>query len=153
MIKGVIFDLDGVLISTDRFHYAAWKAIADREGIYFGQEINLRLRGVGRMNCVDILLERAQRSYTQEEKIRLAEDKNRLYVASLSSLTPQSILSGVPEVLSALRRAGYRLAVGSASKNARPILRQVGLLPAFDVVSDGTLISRSKPDPEVFSKA
>lgn len=153
MIKGVIFDLDGVLVSTDQLHYAAWKTIADREGIYFDQEINLRLRGVSRMDCVDILLELADKPYTQEEKRQLAEDKNRMYAASLTALTPKVILPGVVEVLTALRRDGYRLAVGSASKNARSILKQLKLLPAFDAISDGTLISHSKPDPEVFLKA
>lgn len=153
MIKGVIFDLDGVLVSTDQLHYAAWKTIADREGIYFDQEINLRLRGVSRMDCVDILLELADKPYTQEEKRQLAEDKNRIYAASLTALTPKAILPGVVEVLTALRRDGYRLAVGSASKNARSILKQLKLLPAFDAISDGTLISHSKPGPEVFLKA
>ena len=150
MIQAVIFDLDGVLVSTDELHYQAWKTMADREGIYFDRTINHRLRGVSRMASLEIILERAEKSYTDAEKDELAAFKNGLYVNLLDGLTPADVLLGVPETLSALRERGVKLAVGSSSKNAKKILEKTGLLACFDVVADGTDITRSKPDPEVF---
>jgi len=152
-MKGFIFDLDGVIVSTDKLHYLAWKNMADREGIYFDEKINDRLRGVSRMASLEIILERATRTYTEEEKIALAEYKNNIYRESLSTLTEADRLPGVTQTLAALRQAGYKLAIGSSSKNAKPILKQIGYEGYFDAVSDGTNISRSKPDPEVFVKA
>ena len=150
MIQGVIFDLDGVLVSTDELHYAAWKRLADREGIYFDRAINDRLRGVSRMASLEILLERAGRAYSEDEKQEMAAYKNGLYVDLLDGLTPEDVLPGVTETLDALAARGIRLAVGSSSKNAKKILEKTGLLGRFDAVADGTDITRSKPDPEVF---
>jgi len=152
-MKGFIFDLDGVIVSTDGLHYLAWKQMADKEGIYFDEKINNRLRGVSRMASLEIVLERAERVYTEEEKVALATYKNDVYRELLKSLTPADILPGVTEVLSGLRARGYKLAIGSSSKNTPAILKYIGLEGFFDAVSDGNNITHSKPDPEVFIKA
>ncbi len=152
-MKAFIFDLDGVIVSTDSLHYRAWKALADDEGIYFDEEINNRLRGVSRMESLEIILERATRSYTDEEKIAMAEKKNGIYRELLQVLTPADRLEGVTETLDALRGMGYKLAIGSSSKNTPVILDKIGYGGYFDAISDGNNIKRSKPDPEVFLKA
>ena len=151
--KGVIFDLDGVLLSTDDMHYAAWKSIADELQIPFDRKINDRLRGVSRMESLEIVLEKARRSFSPEEKLELAARKNERYRALLQSLRPEIVSAEVRDTLARLRAEGRKLAVGSSSKNTRTILRLTELEDAFDAVSDGTNISRSKPDPEVFLKA
>ena len=153
MIKAVLFDLDGVIVSTDRCHYRAWKRMADEEGIYFDEKINDRLRGVSRMASLEIVLERASRSYTEEEKVALAARKNDYYRDLIRELTPSDILPGAMENLNELKENGILVAVGSSSKNTPLILRRIGLDAFFDAVSDGNNISRSKPDPEVFLKA
>lgn len=151
-MKGFIFDLDGVIVSTDGLHYLAWKQMADKEGVYFDEEINNRLRGVSRMASLEIILERANRAYSAEEKETLATYKNDVYKELLKSLTSGDILPGVVETLNELRARGYKLAIGSSSKNAPAILKYIGLEGFFDAVSDGNNITHSKPDPEVFIK-
>lgn len=153
MIKGVIFDLDGVIVSTDNLHYKAWKKIADEEGIYFDYQINDRLRGVSRMDSIEIIMERATRKYSQEEKFALAEKKNGFYVESLGCLSEKDLLPGVKETLTNLKAMGIKIALGSASKNAKTILNYIGLGDAFDAVSDGNNITKGKPDPQVFLMA
>lgn len=150
MIQGVIFDLDGVLVRTDGLHYLAWKQIADAEEIYFDERINDRLRGVSRMESLDIVLERARRSYTSAEKQAMADRKNTIYRDLLMGMGPGDVLPGVGSILDALRARDVRLAVGSSSKNAGTILDRCALTRLFDAVVDGNDISRSKPDPEVF---
>ncbi len=152
-MKGFIFDLDGVIVSTDGLHYLAWKQMADKEGIYFDEKINNRLRGVSRMASLEIVLERAHREYSNEEKEALATHKNDIYKELLKSLTPDDILLGVEATLKELRARGYKLAIGSSSKNTPAILKYIGLEGFFDAVSDGNNITHSKPDPEVFIKA
>lgn len=152
-MKGIIFDLDGVICSTDKYHYSAWKKLADKEGIYFDAVINNRLRGVSRMQSLEIILERAQKSYTEEEKAAMAEEKNAIYVNLLKEMSEDDFSEEVKDVLQKLREYGMKLAIGSSSKNAKIILKQLGLEDFFDAVSDGTNITRSKPDPEVFLKA
>ena len=152
-MKAFIFDLDGVLVSTDKYHYQAWKKMADDEGIYFDEKINDRLRGVSRMASLGIVLERARRQYTEEEKVALANKKNDLYRDLLKNLTPADRLAGVTETLEKLRAEGFLLAVGSSSKNTPTILDKIGYGGYFDAVSDGNNITKSKPDPEVFVKA
>ena len=152
-MKGIIFDLDGVICSTDKYHYSAWKKLADKEGIYFDAVINNRLRGVSRMQSLEIILERAQKSYTEEEKAAMAEEKNAIYVNLLKEMSEDDLSEEVKDVLQKLREYGMKLAIGSSSKNAKIILKQLGLEDFFDAVSDGTNITRSKPDPEVFLKA
>lgn len=153
MIKGIIFDLDGVLCSTDEYHYQAWKKLADRLGIYFDRKINDRLRGVSRMASLDIVLERSEVSYSDEEKLALATEKNETYRGLLSNMSPADLSGEVKETLDELRRRGYLMSLGSSSKNSKYILQRIGLEGYFDAVSDGTNITRSKPDPEVFLKA
>lgn len=149
-IKGVIFDLDGVIVSTDELHYNAWKYMADIEGIYFDKTINHRLRGVSRMASLEIILERSKKVYTKSEKIRLATIKNDYYVESLKTITPNDLLPGVLELLTILKDKNIKTAIGSSSKNAKLILKQIGLEQSFGAVADGNDISKSKPDPEVF---
>ena len=153
MIKAVIFDLDGVIVSTDDCHYEAWKKMADEEGIYFDKVINNRLRGVSRMESLEIVLERSDKEYSKEEKIKLAERKNGYYKEFITKLTPSDILDGAKENLEELRNNGIKIAIGSSSKNTPIILKQIGLENYFDAVSDGNNIKNSKPDPEVFLKA
>ena len=151
--KAVIFDLDGVICFTDKYHYLAWKKMADGMGIYFDETINNRLRGVSRMESLEIILERCNKELTQEEKQALAEEKNKTYVELLGQMTEKDLSSEVKETLDSLRKSGLKLAIGSSSKNAKFILERLGLKDYFDAVSDGTNISKSKPDPEVFIKA
>lgn len=152
-IEAVIFDLDGVIVSTDECHYRAWKKTADEEGIYFDRKINDRLRGVSRMDSLEIVLERAERLYTDEEKVELAERKNNYYKEYIKKLTKDDILNGVKENLAELKAKGIKVAIGSSSKNTPDILKYIGLDNYFDAVSDGNNITKSKPDPEVFLKA
>ena len=146
----MIFDLDGAIVSTDHYHYLAWKAIADQEGIEFNEEINNRLRGVSRMASLEIILEKASRPYLKEEKDALCEQKNAIYRDFLKQLQPIDCSEDVRSTLQALRDAGIQLSIGSASKNTRFILERINLLDAFDQIVDGTMISHSKPNPEVF---
>ncbi|MBO5656948.1 MAG: beta-phosphoglucomutase [Agathobacter sp.] len=153
-IKAFIFDLDGVIVFTDKFHYLAWKQLADKMGIYFDEIINNRLRGVSRMESLEIILERYEGpALSEEEKVALAEEKNATYRELLKTMTPADVTQEVRDVLAELRNRGYRLSIGSSSKNARFILEKVELLDAFDAISDGNNITNSKPDPEVFLKA
>jgi len=148
--KGVIFDLDGVIVSTDDCHYRGWKQLADEAGIYFDREINERLRGVSRMESLEILLEKAQKSYTDAEKVEMASRKNGYYVELISALTPEDILPGALDFASLAKEAGCKIAIGSSSRNAAAILERIGLSEYFDAVADGNDIKNSKPDPEVF---
>lgn len=138
---------------TDHLHYQAWKKLADEIGVYFDEQINSDLRGVSRMESLDIILKRSDKVYTELAKKLLAETKNKIYRELLEELTPQDVASKTRETLQELKRRGHKLAVGSSSKNTRYILERTGLLDSFDAISDGTNIARSKPDPEVFLKA
>ncbi|MDE7062346.1 MAG: beta-phosphoglucomutase [Lachnospiraceae bacterium] len=153
MKKGIIFDLDGVIVFTDKFHYQAWKEMADELGVYFDEVINNRLRGVSRMDSLEIILERYDGTLSQEEKEALAEKKNTIYRKLLGTMTPEDVTEEVRDTLRKLRKNGCKLAIGSSSKNAKYILERVELTDYFDAISDGTNITRSKPDPEVFLKA
>lgn len=148
--RAIIFDLDGVICFTDRFHYQAWKALADRLGIYFDEKINNRLRGVSRMASLDIILERADKEYTQTEKETFAIEKNNTYRELLKNMSPADLSDEVKNTLTVLRDRGYKLSIGSSSKNTKFILEQIGLGDFFDAVADGTDITHSKPNPEVF---
>ena len=151
--KGIIFDLDGVICTTDEQHYRAWKSTADRYGIPFDRERNNLLRGVSRMACVEIILQKSEKRYSEEEKQQMAAEKNELYRQLLSELSEKDLSDDVKNTLDALRAAGLKLAVGSSSKNTPFILERIGLGDFFDAVSDGNNISHSKPHPEVFLKA
>lgn len=149
-IYAIIFDLDGVICSTDQYHYLAWKALADRLGIYFDEETNRQLRGVSRMESLEIVLGRHSSDYSAEEKMALAAEKNEIYKSYLASITPGDLSKEVRMTLHTLRQRGYLLAIGSSSKNTKQILTQLGLGQFFDAIADGTMITKSKPDPEVF---
>ena len=151
--KGVIFDLDGVICFTDKYHYLAWKEMADEIGVYFDETINNRLRGVSRMDSLDIILEKSEKTYSLQEKEALASQKNERYRELLATMSPADLSPEVMSTLNSLRQKGLRLAIGSSSKNTKFILGQLGLANFFDAISDGTNITRSKPDPEVFLKA
>ena len=152
-IEAVIFDLDGVIVTTDDYHYEAWKKIADQENIYFDREINERLRGVSRMESLDIILEKSSKIYNEEEKIELATRKNDYYKNLLENLTKDDILPGILETLKLLEDKKIKTAIGSSSKNTMFILNKIGLTNRFDAIVDGTMIKNSKPDPEVFLQA
>lgn len=151
--QGIIFDLDGVICSTDEYHYQAWKALADRLGIAFDRERNNLLRGVSRMESLNIILEKSEKTYTEKEKAAFAAEKNALYRDLLSHMSPGDVSADVRLTLNALRQAGLRLAIGSSSKNTPFILERIGLGGFFDAVADGNCITHSKPHPEVFLKA
>ena len=147
----VIFDLDGVLCHTDMHHYTAWKDLADNMGIYFDEKINNLLRGVSRMDSLEIIL----RKYTgpklsPEKKEELASSKNNLYREKLEQMTPADLPDEVARLLDFMDDKGIKKAIGSSSKNAPLILERLGIADRFDAISDGNNISRSKPDPEVF---
>ncbi|ADN02471.1 beta-phosphoglucomutase [Spirochaeta thermophila] len=150
--KGAIFDLDGVIVDTARYHYLAWRRLAEELGFEFTPEHNERLKGVSRMRSLEILLEVGGISVSPEEKQQLAEKKNRWYVEYISALTPDALLPGAREFLTWLRDRGVKIALGSASKNAPLILDRLGITGLFDAVVDGTMVEKAKPDPEVFLK-
>ena len=153
-MKAFIFDLDGVIVFTDKFHYQVWKKMADEMGIYFDETINNRLRGVSRAESLEIILERYEgEPLSAEKKAELMEQKNNTYRELLATMTPADVSDEVRETLKTLRERGCKLAIGSSSKNAKFILEKVELLNAFDAISDGNNITHSKPDPEVFLKA
>ncbi len=152
--EAVIFDLDGVICFTDHYHYLAWKALADSLGLGFDETKNDRLRGVSRMASLEIVLEEyAGPVLTEEEKVALATRKNDLYRNYLMTMSSADLSVEVRDTLIALRDRGVKLAIGSSSKNAPLILERIGLGGFFDAVSDGNNITRSKPDPQVFTMA
>lgn len=151
--KAIIFDLDGVICHTDEYHYLAWKSVADSLSIPFDREINNRLRGVSRMESLDIILEKYNGRLSKVEKEELAAQKNELYKQYLTRMSEKDLSSEVKDTLDTLRAKGLLLAIGSSSKNTGFILKQIGLDGYFDAVSDGNNIKKSKPDPEVFLKA
>ena len=138
-IYAIIFDLDGVICSTDRYHYLAWKALADRLRIPFDEQVNSQLRGVSRMESLEIVLGEHSADYSEEQKEALATEKNEIYKSYLSSMTPRDLPKEVRMTLHMLRQRGYLLAIGSSSKNTQQILKQLGLGDFFDAVADGTL--------------
>jgi beta-phosphoglucomutase len=148
-----IFDLDGVLVDTARYHFLAWKRLSDKLGIQFTQEDNERLKGVSRMASLEIILEIGNRNIDENLKIEYATLKNNWYVEYISRMTPDEILPGCLEFIRELRAAGICVAIGSASKNTPMILERVGIKQLFDAVADGNIVSKAKPDPEVFIKA
>lgn len=152
-MKAFIFDLDGVIVFTDKLHYQAWKKIADDMGIYFDTTINNRLRGVSRAESLEIILERYNGTLSADQKIKLMNEKNNIYRELLATMTPSDVSDEVKQTLKELQDSGFKLAIGSSSKNTKFILEKVGLINTFNAISDGNNISNSKPHPEVFIKA
>lgn len=151
-IKACIFDLDGVLVDTAVFHYQAWKRLARSLGADFSVEDNEKLKGVSRAESLQLILSWIGQSKSPDEMHALAEKKNEWYLEMVGRMTPDDVLAGARELLSGLKEANIKLALGSASKNARLILEKTELLGYFDEIVDGTLVSHSKPHPEVFLK-
>ena len=148
MIKGVIFDLDGVILSTDEYHFLAWKQLADKLNISFDREKNNLLRGISRMESLEIVLD--GREFSSEQKAAFAAEKNETYRALLSRMTPSDVSDDVRNTISTLKSRGIKVAIGSSSKNTKFILERVGMINDFDAIADGNDIRKSKPDPEVF---
>ena len=149
--KACLFDLDGVIVDTAKYHYQAWRSLARRLGFDFSPAHNERLKGVSRMASLDILLEVGGISGVSDaDKQRMADEKNAEYVSLISRMTPDEVLPGAEDFLRSLRAAGIRTALGSASKNAMTILDRLQLTPLFDAIVDGTKVAKAKPDPEVF---
>jgi beta-phosphoglucomutase len=146
----LVFDLDGVLTDTAHTHYRAWKRLADEIGVPFDLQVNERLKGVDRMASLEIILERASRSYSADEKRALADTKNGYYVQEIASVGPQDLFDGVRDVLDAARAAGLKLGLASASRNASALLQKLGIADCFDYIADAGRIVRAKPDPAIF---
>ena len=152
-LQAVLFDLDGVLVDTAEFHYQSWQRLADELHLPFDRQQNHGFRGVGRMECLDKLLGRHAAQFALEEKTVLAERKNTFYVEMLQTLTPDALAPGARGLamgLRALSDGGARLAVVSASRNARRVLELLKISDWFDTIIDGTDVTRSKPDPQCF---
>ena len=150
MIKGFIFDLDGVITDTAELHFQAWKKLTDDMCWQFDREVNERLRGVSRMDSINIIKDHNNAEVTEEKLVELATLKNDIYVASLDQMTSDDYLPGAQELLNLLRREGFLVALGSASKNSTKVLKQLGANKYFDVIGDGNSVSKSKPAPDIF---
>ena len=149
-IKACLFDLDGVIVDTAKYHYLAWRRLADQLGFDFSKEDNERLKGVSRMASLDILLSIGGVDASDKEKEEMAAKKNQWYVEYITKLKEEEILPGVKEFLLLLRENGVKIALGSASKNSMIILENLKLISYFDAIVDGNKVSKAKPDPEVF---
>jgi beta-phosphoglucomutase len=152
-LKACIFDLDGVIVDTARYHYLAWKYIADKLGFIFTEKHNERLKGVSRMRSLDILLEVGGLTLNEERKEALAKTKNELYLEFIGRMTELDILPGASGFIKEVRAAGILTGLGTASKNAGIILDRLNIGGLFDTIVDGNRVTRAKPDPEVFLRA
>lgn len=150
MYRGFLFDLDGVIVDTAKYHYQAWKELANRLGISFSIEDNERLKGVSRQKSFEIILEIGGRSLSEAEKERCCEEKNERYLSYLARMGEDEVLPGVRFFLKSAREAGLKIALGSASKNSAYILEKLRLTAFFDAIIDGKSVAKAKPDPEVF---
>ncbi len=151
-LKALIFDLDGVLTDTAKYHYLAWKKLADELGYYFDEDINELLKGVSRINSFEIILEKnnATDKFTAEEKENLANKKNEYYKEMIEQLTPNDILEGIVPFITEARNNGVKCAVASISKNASRVLELLNISNMFDYIADAALVKKPKPDPEIF---
>lgn len=151
-IKGSLFDLDGVIVDTAKYHYKAWSRLAEELGFSFTIEQNERLKGVSRMRSLDILLEIGQINVDENTKHQYAEKKNNWYVEYISNMDKSEILPGALEFLKLCKANSIKIALGSASKNSMTILKNIQIVDLFDAIIDGNKVSKAKPDPEVFLK-
>ena len=152
MIKGFLFDLDGVIVETAIFHYQAWRKMANDLGFDISEEFNEGLKGISRMDSLSLILEHGNIVLTESEKMDWATKKNEHYLTLVSKMTANDILPGVKEFFTQIKQTDIKIALGSVSKNAKMILEGVGLITEFDAIIDGTKITKGKPDPEVFLK-
>lgn len=152
MIKGIIFDLDGVLVLTEKYHYSAWKQVLDAENIYIDEVMYDKLRGLSRIDTLNQILKIAKKEYSEKQKEILANKKNEIYKEYLKELGPSDISCDLIKTLLVLKEKNIKLAIASSSKNATNIAKQTDLLKYFDVIVDGNQINKAKPDPEVFLK-
>jgi beta-phosphoglucomutase len=152
-MRAAIFDLDGVIVDTAKYHYLAWKRLANSLGFDFNESDNERLKGVSRVRSLEILLEIGGLTLDEDAQSRLAEQKNAWYVEYVGQIDASEILPGASQYLHALRARGVKTAIGSASKNTPLILDRLGITSLFDAVVDGNTVSRAKPNPEVFLRA
>ena len=150
---GVIFDLDGVIVDTAKHHFIAWRQLAQSQGWHFSLEDNEQLKGVSRVRSLELILQWNKAGITPELFEQLLKEKNERYLNLIRDMDPSERLPDVQRVLQVLKDIGCGIALGSASKNARPILDKIELTPYFDVIVDGTNVSKAKPDPEVFLQA
>ena len=151
--KAVIFDLDGVITDTAHYHYLAWKRLAESQGVHFDHAFNENLKGIDRMGSLDLILASAARSYSPEEKLALANDKNKHYQELIGGMSAADLLPGAVQALDTVRAAGLKIGLASVSKNAMTVLDHLGITEKFDYVVDAAKIARGKPDPEIFLKA
>lgn len=151
-IKACLFDLDGVLVDTAVYHFKAWRKLANHLGFDFTEAQNEQLKGISRVESLNKILAWGNVEKTEDEKQQLATEKNEWYVAMISKMTPAEVLPGTVDFLTAIKKAGYKIALGSASKNSALILERTQIAHFFEEIVDGNLVSKSKPDPEVFFK-
>jgi beta-phosphoglucomutase len=151
--KAVIFDLDGVITDTARYHYLAWKRLAESQGVFFDEAFNEHLKGIDRMGSLELILASSPRRYTAQEKLALADEKNEHYKELIATMSPADLLPGALEALDECRAAGLKIGLASVSKNAFTVLEKLGITDKFDYVVDAATIARGKPDPEIFLKA
>jgi len=153
MLEACLFDLDGVLVDTARHHFSAWQRLAqERIGVTFTHHDNEQLKGLSRLESLNYILSKTTQVFSEEEKTQMMQDKNEWYLSLVSELTPNDALPGATLLLQSLKANGIKTALGSASKNAPLIIEKLGIASLLDVVIDGNVVSRSKPDPEVFLK-
>lgn len=150
MIKGVIFDLDGVITDTAEYHYLAWKALADKNSLHFNREINEKLRGVSRITSLDIILSENNIVFEKKDIMSMAEEKNSIYVELINQMTSCDLFKGIDELISSLKKSKIKIALGSASKNANLVLEKLDIKESFDIIGDGYSVNKSKPAPDLF---
>lgn len=145
--------MDGVIVDSARYHFLAWKRLADELGVKFTLEDNERLKGVSRVRSLEIILELGNLSFDESSKEKLAEKKNKWFVEYINTMKPEEIFPGVKDLIQKMRTSGFKVALASSSKNARTVIRLIEIEGDFDTVVDGTMITHTKPDPEIFLMA
>ncbi len=149
-IKGLIFDLDGIITDTAEYHYLGWKQLAEEEGMEFDRDFNEKFRGVSRLECLDLLLEKNNREITFEKRKRMAERKNNYYNEYLKTIDRNNLLDGIFDILQRSKRAGYKMAIASASKNTKTVIEKLDIGDMFNAISDGYSVKKTKPAPDLF---
>jgi beta-phosphoglucomutase len=152
-LKACIFDLDGVIVDTAKYHFLAWRRLAEELGITLTEEDNERLKGVGRLESLEIILSLDGRTLPKEEIVRLADRKNAWFVDYIQAMRSEEIFPGAKELFQELKKYGSKIGLASSSKNAQAVLTKLGITDVFDTIVDGTMIKESKPDPEIFLTA